>query len=322
MTRFIWRWLGVVLWLACGVGSAGCAAVTQRGLPTRAATPVASATVPLRPSPTLTPTVTLTPSPSPSATPRPLPTLSQGGQVTPFTVPWPTATFTPVVGPTLSAPDYAPVHIRAPGPESKVTSPIALHFQVRVNGVRVMHIELLGEDGRLLYRKVERFRRGAQGWRGYDLEVPFEIRAESEWGRLQIYLRDAQDLPLFQQAVPLVLLRQGRQDLIPIETWEAPIIIRSPGEGMQVQGGALTVRGFAKAPTGLVEVLVVGDDGRIWYTRAASVTESDAQGYGAFETTIPYQVERVRQVFIIVQAYGERVPGIMYLNRVMAYLAP
>ncbi|NPA31404.1 MAG: hypothetical protein GXO37_05325, partial [Chloroflexi bacterium] len=271
---------------------------------------------------TATATASPTPEPSPSATPKPLETLVQGAQVTPFTVPWPTATATPEAVPTLDVPIYAPVHIYTPGPGSKVTSPIYLHFQVQMEGVRVMHIELRGEDGRLLFRQVERFRPGTKGWRGYQMEIPFEIRAESEWGRLQIYLRDERDRPLFQQAVPLVLLRQGREDIIPQETWAAGIIIREPWPGARVRDGELRVSGFAIPTTGLVEVLVYGDDGRIWFRRTASVSEPNAQGYGTFEVTIPYEVQRTRAVYIVVQSYGDEVPGVMYLNHTWAYLAP
>ena len=313
-TRRVLGWLlllGIGLVGGCTGGAARPAGTTPAA-PTAPATEAATATPP--PSPT--------PLPSPSATPRPLETVAQGAQVTPFTVAWPTPTPTHPPVPTLCALAYAPVHIFTPGPGSKVTSPIRLRFQVQVEDVRVMHIELLGEDGRLLFRQVERFRAGSEGWRGYNLEIPFEIRAESEWGRLQIYLRDAQDRPLFQQAVPLVLLRQGREDLIPQETWAAAIMIRQPRRGTQVSGGELTVSGFAIPTTGLVEVLVLGDDGRVWFTRAASVSPPNPQGYGEFSVTIPYQVEETHLIYIIVQSYGDRVPGVMYLNHTWAYLAP
>ncbi len=304
-------WFGAWVWAGC-TGEVG---------PAARATAAATAPRPASsPAPTASPSPS--PEPSPSATPRPLETVAQGAQVTPFTVEWPTATATPRVIPTLGALAYAPVHIFTPGPGSKVTSPIHLRFQVQVEDVRVMHIELLGEDGRLLFRQVERFRAGSEGWRGYDMEIPFEIRAESEWGRLQIYLRDPYDRPRFQQAVPLVLLRQGREDLIPQETWAAAIMIQEPRRGSQVQGGELTVRGFAIPTTGLVEILVLGDDGRVWFTRAASVSEPNAQGYGTFSATIPYQVEKTHLIYIVVQAYGDQVPGIMYLNHTWAYLAP
>ncbi len=307
-------WLAWVL-VGCTPASGG---TPPAGPAPRATTPAPVATTPpatVTPQP---PTAT----PTPSATPRPLQTVVQGVQVTPFTVPWPTATPTAPVVPTLGALAYAPVHIFTPGPASRVVTPLHVRFQVQVEGVRVMHIELLGEDGRLLFRQVERFRADARGWRGYDLDIPFEIRAESEWGRLQIYLRDAQNRPIFQQAVPLVLLRQGRADLIPQETWAAPIIIQSPRRGDTVRGGELTVAGYAIPTTGLVEVLVLGDDGRVWYTRAASVSTPNAQGYGTFQVTIPYQVDETHAIYIIVQAYGDRVPGIMYLNRTWAWLSP
>ena len=302
--------IGLALWLA----AVGCTApTTPPPAPTLATTPA---------TPPATATPSPSPVPSPTATPRPLETVVQGARVTPFTVAWPTPTATRQVVPTLAILTYAPVHIFTPGPESRVTSPIHVRFQVQVKGVRVMHIELVGEDGRLLFRQVERFRAGAKGWRGYDMEIPFEIRAESELGRLQIFLRDEENHPLFQQAIPLVLLRHGHADIIPKETWAAPIVILEPRTGEQIQGGQLTVRGYAIPTTGLVEVLLLGDDGRVWYTRATSVSDPDPQGYGQFEVTIPYQVEGTHLVYIIVQEYGKRVPGLMYLNHTWVYLAP
>ncbi len=312
-------WALALALLAALVGCGPRPSATPAG-PRGALSPTPNPTA--TPSPTATDTPTPTFTPSPTATPRPLPTVPQGVQVTPFTVPWPTPTATPNPAPEMDALPYAPVHILTPGPGSKITTPIDLRFRVRVNGVRVMHIELLGEDGRLLFRQVERFRAGAKGWRAYHLDVPFEIRAESEWGRLQIFLRDRLNRPLFQQAVPLVLLRQGQQDFITQETWTAAITIDQPRSGTLVEGGELVISGLAVAPTGVVEILVLGDDGRVWYTATAPVSDPNPQGYGAYEARISYDLDRTHQVFIVVQAYGKHVPGVMYLNHAWVYLSP
>jgi len=303
-----------VLWMTAWTSAAGCTAPAAGPTATPSSESALQAVRSATPSPS--------PMPSPTSTPRPLETVAHGAHVTPFTVAWPTATATPRPIPTLEIQAYAPVHIFTPGPESRVTSPIRLRFRVRVTGVRVMRIELLGEDGRVLFRRVERFKKDAEGWRGYDMKIPFEIRAESEWGRLQIFLRDEYERPLFQQAVPVVLLRQGHSDIIPQETWAEPIVILEPRAGAVVRGGELTVKGYALPTTGLVEVLVRGNDGRIWYTIAGAVSEPNAQGYGTFQVTFPYKVDKTSLVYVIVQAYGDRVPGVMYLNHTWIYLAP
>ncbi len=106
-------------------------------LPTAVALTAASLASPVPVTPT--PTASLTPTITPTFTLTPSPT--------------PTATSTPTQGPTAPLPS---IRILSPGPLSKVISPIELKAYVQPGADNRYQIELLGEDGRLLYREVRR----------------------------------------------------------------------------------------------------------------------------------------------------------------------
>ncbi|NPA26983.1 MAG: hypothetical protein GXO36_05230, partial [Chloroflexi bacterium] len=252
----------------------------------------------------------------PTATPLP---------VTPFTVTWPTWTPTPLPVPALGEIAYAAVHIIRPGPGSRVVSPLPLHMRVQTkDDVKTMLVELLGEDGRLLYRELFRPPRDRLAYPGipYRFDIPFEIRAESEWARLQVRLRDSFQRPVFQQAVPLVLLRHGYPDFVAQEVYESGIVIQEPIMDEPVFDGTLVVRGFAKMETGVVEVLVYNQDARVLYARTASLGPANPEGYAPFEVKIKYDLARPTKVRVVVQEHGQRIPGVMYLNSVVVWLVP
>ncbi len=312
---YIWAW--VLLGVSFGLGGCqGLTPVEPPALPTLLPTPTPRPSPQPEPGPA-TPTATST------AVPATAPAMAPA--VTPFTVPWPTWTPTKPPVPPLGEIAYAAVHIFQPGPGSRVVSPIPLHMRVQTKDeVRSMVVELLGEDGRLLYRELFRPPQESLAYPGvpYRLNIPFEIRAETEWARLQVLLRDALNRPVFQQAVPLVLLRQGYPDFVAQEVYESGIVIQKPVADEPVFGGTLTVRGFAKVEAGVVEVLVYNQEPRVLYARTVPLGAANEEGYAPYEVEIPYDLDRPLQVRIVVQEHGRRIPGVMYVNSVVVWLVP
>ena len=164
-----------------------------------AGTPSATPTETLIPTLTLTPTETLTPVPTDTPTPSP------------------------------SAP-IAQIRIQVPGPMSKVTSPMFLRMQVVSGGSELVQIDLQGEDGRLLARKLER----VPSWPGgyyVSLKIPFEIHAAAEVGRITISTKDDFGRVQSQLGMRVLMLSVGKKKSPPKAIRQnAPCSTRRPGK--------------------------------------------------------------------------------------------
>ena len=107
----------------------------------------------------LTPTATQE---TPTATLTPAPTVS-----------FPTQTFTPQPHIPL-----AQVQFLSPGPMSKFISPVQMQLMVVAGESDVIQVDLFGEDGRLLGRKIDRLNRQLSGvYATY--KIPFAIAGEA-----------------------------------------------------------------------------------------------------------------------------------------------
>src|ERR1700752_4164081 len=103
-------------------------------------------------------------------------------------------TFTPTTPPTATATDYpwhkpAAIEIQAPGPMSKVVSPINLRMNIISGESEKVQVDLYGEDGRLLSRTLKTVRTSREGVL-QNIKIPFEIRATAEVGRITISTQD------------------------------------------------------------------------------------------------------------------------------------
>ena len=135
---------------------------TTVALTGRAVFTTASASVPII-LPTEAPLPTETPIP-PTALPSATPTFAAG-----FT-------------------DFAEIHFLSPGPMSSLVSPINLRAILIAGESEIVQVDLLGENGRILQRVLERVKRNLAGnYRSFDLD--FEIRAVSEKGYIRISSR-------------------------------------------------------------------------------------------------------------------------------------
>src|SRR6185295_14299680 len=132
----------------------------------------------------LTPTVPPTDTPEPTLSPTPRPTFTQT---------------------TIPGHDPAAIQIFAPGPMSKVVSPINLRMNIIAGESEKVEIALYGEDGRLLARNLKRVPISGKGVL-QQIKVPFEIPAAAEVGRITISTLDKAGRIQFLNSVHVLLL--------------------------------------------------------------------------------------------------------------------
>ena len=283
-------------------------ALTARAL--ASPTPLATATVPeATPAPTASPTL-----PLPAGSPTP----------TPFPLNLPTITPTPQPPPGIPGPGYGILQILYPGTDSRVTSPIRLRLAVQTRYTDAVRIELLGEDGRLLYRRLLRLGEDQppHGLLTFAFEIPFEVRGEAETGRLQVLANDAYGRPLFQNAIQLTLLKEGQPQINYHTADRSPILFQTPISHQTIGGGEVIVVGEALRRADAVEALLINRAGKVLVYQTAPLGTANADGYAPFTFHIPYQVNEATHVRLVVRENATTPPGVLYLNSIPLILTP
>lgn len=262
---------------------------TVRGIRTRTLTPTTL------PSPTPTHTSTATASPTPTITP--------------------TITDTPRPEIPLSV-----IRINRPAPLSRVASPLEVRAVLPPGAGGIFRVELLGEDGRLLARQVLNY----QGLRiNLSIDLPFEIAAAAETGRLQIFINDVFGRITALSSTEVLLLSIGRSEYHPAGDQRDRILILQPVPEDLISGGVLTV--FGKARPNEDEPLLVelvAENGAVVGQRLVAVRPETGEDYGTFEGEIPYTISVPTAVRLTIYERRDRIPGYTHVTSLEILLNP
>jgi hypothetical protein len=259
--------------------------------------------------------------PGPSNTRRPTATFP-----TPTITITPTITRTPTLTPTITStatlnPKAIQLRIAAPGPMSKVISPIEFVAHISPDFVGTTRIELIGEDGRSLFAKS--FRTFAtESTTKVTQRVDFEIPGTAEVARLQISTYDKNGQMKAFNSVRLLLIAVGENQLSPPYPAVERTLLRLPKWGSEAVGGLLTVQGemqpINKQP---VIVELFGADGSLLGSRLLTFGPDNGT-YQPFNTIIPYQVEAKTDARLVIHQDDDRLIGLAYLYSVELQISP
>ncbi len=222
---------------------------------------------------------------APSATPPPLPT------DTPLPPTPEEANDAPTPIPTLAPgfTSYAEIRFVAPGPMSALTSPFVLQAVVAAGESDKIQVELLGEDGRVLYRNLKKLDRNPKGV-FQRFEISFEIRAVSELGYIRISSLDDFGRMQALNTMPVLLNSVGAAQVNPPGNF---IYERIAMDGFkdksEFYGGQVALSGriwpFNDKMPFVVEMIAA--DGKVLSSRILNMNGDQTQ---PFETTLPYKV--------------------------------
>jgi hypothetical protein len=185
-----------------------------------------------------------------------------------------------------------------------------------------IRLELFGEDGRLLVRKVLSFSLGSRPvFLVNDLD--FEIAAVAETGRLTISVDDIFGRTKELTSIEVILLNSGESDLNPHGDYLAPLVIDAPEPGDEISGGSLIVAGLARPSSdNPLKIEVLDRNGKIVGERLVAVAEGPPDEHRPFATEITYRVEHRTPVLLVVKERGDRVPGTVHLTSLELILNP
>ena len=213
----------------------------------------------------------------------------------------PTLTFTPMElsipltempspTPTFAAgfTDFAQIRFLTPGPASGLISPINLQMELVSGESESVQVDLLGEDGRVLYRDLEKVTRNLKGiYRRF--EPKFEIRAVSEAGYIRVSSKDDFGRIQALNTMPVLLYSIGSAQINPPGNMiYERVMIEGMKEKANFYAGEVGLKGriwpFNDQPM-IVEL--VHPNGSVVSTRILTLNGIETQ---SFETTLPYEV--------------------------------
>lgn len=252
-------------------------------------------------------------SPAPSATNLPL-----EPSPTPYTLP-PSASATP--HPNIP---NAEIEIRNLGELSRVTSPLHVYSYLRTGDDGRVLVELLGEDGRLLYREVSAINYAPAGGHAvFVTDIDFEIPGAAEVGHLRLSVNDEYGRTYATNSVDLILLAIGDFEILPPSDVLSQIVILEPTRRKLIQGDKLLVSGLARVIGEQPLLITILDtQGKIIGQRLAGVQTPPDGGYGPFAVEVPFNIDSLTNARITVTRSDPGLNEVVYLSSVEVMLSP
>jgi hypothetical protein len=194
---------------------------------------------------------------------------------------------------------------------SKVISPITLRMQVVSGGSELVQVDLQGEDGRLLARKLERVKSWPGGYY-VSLTIPFEVQTAAEVGRITISTKDGFGRPQAQLGMRVLLLSVGSDEITPEgDSSEHAVFYTPPRDDAVASGGVVKVDGrFLPYNDEQVILELLDLEGKTVGLRVLDFDGTDEQ---LFETTIPYKITEATQARLVLRQEDDRLEGLIYL---------
>jgi hypothetical protein len=269
-----------------------------------------------QPSPTFLGEAFGTASLEPTATALPIPVLP-----TPAPLPLPLVpSATPQLSPALSS---SVIQILTPGPMSRVLSPIAIHAYVIPGYGNKVRVELYGEDGQLVYRKILSVYTDVFKWAYLSLDISFSTRAAAELGRLQISTEDAAGNIIALGATHLLLMKDGYEEITPSGITSERCVFNTPAESATIVGGILAVSGtYYPFNTQPLILELVGEDGSILGSQWMEVPANSASPSFNFNADMTYSVSALTPAYLVARQFDQRINGLMYLFSQPVILLP
>jgi len=280
-------------------------AATSQAMISNATSPAIEATL-LPPEPT-----NLPPEPTFSQTPdedniEPAPVvISTASQIVPSNIP------------------YGEIQILTPGALSRVISPINLHTYLIPGDSGRARIELLAEDGSLMYRKLFVINSTPNRQANLRVSIDFEIKSVAETATLVISVDDAYNRIKTIVSEQIILISLGDSEINPSGDLLTPILIQQPKPKILAQGGTLTVSGLVRTTSDLpLLVELISTSGKIIGSRLAGIAEGSEGVHRSFSTDVSYEVSSPTWVRVTVSEWNNWQNGPAQLTSREILLSP
>jgi hypothetical protein len=252
----------------------------------------------------------------------PVPPLAATPVFTPAAV-FPDPTQSPVHGLAIKIPD-ADIQVFRPGPASKVVSPFRVSTFLMPGYQGNVIIELFGEDGRMLARKVFAYRQHPGVRLQVNTDLEFEIQAVAESSRLVIRTEDQNNRTISKATIELLLLSLGDEENNPPGDLKEKIAILEPVKNLSIQGGSIHVSGLARPTnTGPLHVELFSEKGiSISPAQLIWVSLEDDRQHVPFTLEIPYTISIPTRASLFITELDYDKEETLHITSVEIHLRP
>lgn len=235
----------------------------------------------------------------------------------------PTPTSVSLINPDSIYPE-GEIQIYRPGDLSKVSSPFRLVANLEPGPNGRVHIELFGEDGRTLSRKILNVMIPASMTRfNVITDLDFEIVGVAEAARVQVSVDDEFGRLRALASIDIILISSGPTELTRYRDTLENIIIQQPYANVMIQGETLLITGIARTDSEqALAVELIDREGNIVGYGMATVAFQDGDEYAFFAAEISYNVNEPTWVLISVRELGFSIPGTVHLSTLEIVLSP
>jgi hypothetical protein len=223
-----------------------------------------------------------------------------------------------ILAPDEGEPIYplAKLRILSPGEGSRLVSPVQPELSILLGVDNTVEVELLNSSGVMLVKKLLRYP-GVEPTQRIMIhpQLDFEIAGEEEAGRLVVKTYDSFNRLLALTSCDLTLLASGENEVVAARVPYETFLITEPASGAFIQGGVVTVSGYARLVSQSAIVFELIDENGAEIANRVLILKVD--GFNTptvFSTTIPYHVERKTPVRLIIRQTksGMREPAIAF----------
>lgn len=235
----------------------------------------------------------------------------------------PPTTAAPAPSATAASEPREAIFLRAPGPGSRVVSPLPVEGSADPTFEQNLVARLLDFDGAVLAQEPLTIE-APLGERGpFAGELGFTVAGEQP-AALQVFSTSARDGGITHlDAAIVTLLPEGETEITAAEPAAERIQIRAPEAGQVVEGGRVTVRGFGWASFEQTLVAEVHDAAGSVVGRAPITVDAPDLGEpGPFEVQVAYSVSEPGPGRIVVLDPSPAFGGPVHLNSVEIELRP
>jgi hypothetical protein len=187
--------------------------------------------------------------------------------------------------------------ILAPGNNASLISPLKIQVITKPGEDGLVRIELIGQDNRLIFRKLLNYRSYSGKTLLIDQVIPFEIR-EDETARLQIVLEDKKGKTTFLNSVSLNLLGLRGRESDGDPAVNPHFRIHQPDITAPIKGKLLTLECDIKPINNTpVNIELVARDGHTMASRLVQITMPNNQlAYVNLIASLPFSVPTPTEV--------------------------